>query len=125
MFWRTDETTAHPVDLMNRIYRHQRHIYDFTRKYYLLGRDRMLDELRLEPNARVLEVGCGTARNLIRLGRMHPSLSLCGLDASDAMLQTAALAVARTGLSDRIALKRGFAEKVSPALFGLKTGFGV
>src|SRR5258708_18239441 len=42
MFWQTDETTAHPVDLMKRIYRHQRHCYDFTRKYYLLGRDPLI-----------------------------------------------------------------------------------
>ena len=26
--------------LMDRIYRRQRHVYDVTRKYYLLGRDR-------------------------------------------------------------------------------------
>ena len=25
--------------LMDRMYRHQRHIYDLTRKFYLLGRD--------------------------------------------------------------------------------------
>ena len=30
---------------MDRIYRHQRHIYDPTRKYYLLGRDRLIDGL--------------------------------------------------------------------------------
>ena len=27
---------------MDRIYRRQRHVYDFTRKYYLLGRDRLI-----------------------------------------------------------------------------------
>ena len=32
--------------LMARIYRRQRHVYDFTRKYYLLGRDRLIDRLK-------------------------------------------------------------------------------
>src|SRR5258707_15389486 len=64
MFWRT-ETTAHPADLMNRIYRHQRHVYDFTRKYYLLGRDRVIAGIDTHDGARVLEIGCGTRRNLI------------------------------------------------------------
>ena len=34
---------------MNRMYRRQRHIYDGTRRCYLLGRDQMIAELR--PNA--------------------------------------------------------------------------
>ena len=32
--------------LMNSIYRRQRHIYDFTRKYYLFGRDRLIGMMR-------------------------------------------------------------------------------
>ena len=31
------------ADLMDRIYRRQRHVYDATRKYYLLGRDRLIE----------------------------------------------------------------------------------
>ncbi|MEI7861219.1 MAG: hypothetical protein WCJ21_01255, partial [Planctomycetota bacterium] len=30
---------------MDRMYRMTRHIYDITRRYYLLGRDRMLEEV--------------------------------------------------------------------------------
>ena len=30
--------------LMDRVYRHQRHVYDLTRKCYLVGRDRMIAE---------------------------------------------------------------------------------
>ena len=29
--------------LMDRIYRRQRHVYDLTRKYYLLGRDELIE----------------------------------------------------------------------------------
>ena len=31
--------------LMDSVYRHQRHIYDLTRKFYLLGRDDLIDGL--------------------------------------------------------------------------------
>ena len=31
---------------MNQMYRRQRHIYDGTRRYYLLGRDRLIEILR-------------------------------------------------------------------------------
>jgi len=119
-----EEAAGHGA-LMDSVYRRQRHIYDLTRKYFLFGRDRMLKELRLRPDARVLEIGCGTARNLVRLGRMHPQLSLYGLDASEAMLQTAASAVARAGIAERVVLKQGFAETVSPQLFGVSKGFDV
>src|SRR6267142_3533930 len=34
------------TDRMNRMYRRQRHIYDGTRRYYLLGRDRLITGLR-------------------------------------------------------------------------------
>jgi S-adenosylmethionine-diacylgycerolhomoserine-N-methlytransferase len=111
--------------LMDSVYRRQRHIYNFTRKYFLFGRDRLIEELRPGKDARVLEIGCGTARNLVRLGRMHPDVSLYGLDASEAMLDTASRAVAHAGLADRVLLKRAFAEQVSLELFGLKAGFDV
>ena len=32
---------------MDRIYRYQRYIYDLTRKYYLLGRDRLIAGLNV------------------------------------------------------------------------------
>ena len=59
---------------MDRMYRLQRYFYDITRKYYLLGRDRLLREMDLAPDARVLEIGCGTARNLICLARQRPQV---------------------------------------------------
>ena len=33
------------------MYRHQRHIYDLTRKYYLLGRDRLIAGARARARA--------------------------------------------------------------------------
>lgn len=109
--------------LMDQVYRRQRHIYDLTRKYYLFGRDRLIDELALRPNETLVEVGCGTARNLIRIARRYPGAALYGLDASGEMLKTAAYNISRAGLSGRIRLVEGFAEALTPALFGLDRAF--
>jgi S-adenosylmethionine-diacylgycerolhomoserine-N-methlytransferase len=76
-------------DLMDRIYRHQRHIYDLTRKYYLLGRDELIAELDPPGAGTVLEIGCGTGRNLLAVRRKYPQARLYGLDISEAMLVTA------------------------------------
>lgn len=113
----TFRPTSHGA-LMDRVYRRQRHIYDFTRKYYLFGRDRLIRGLDLRPGARAVEIGCGTARNLIAIARRYPGARLFGLDASQAMLETAKRTVARAGLSDRVTLVHGYAEELSPALFG-------
>jgi S-adenosylmethionine-diacylgycerolhomoserine-N-methlytransferase len=103
---------------MDGVYRYQRYIYDFTRKYYLFGRDRLIADLALSPGERLVEVGCGTARNLIRIAQRYPGAELYGLDASKEMLKTAARSVARAGLTGRIRLTHGYAEALSPALFG-------
>src|SRR5215471_1024242 len=108
---------------MDSVYRQQRHIYDLTRKFYLLGRDRIIDELALAPGARLVEVGCGTARNLIRIARRYPDAQLFGLDASEAMLETAAAAIDRAGVGNRIKLTAAYAEALSPATFGETLSF--
>ena len=86
---------------MDRLYRHQRHLYDLTRKYYLPGRDRLIAGLAPPPGGRVLEVGCGTARNLIRAARLWPQARLHGLDVSHEMLRTARGRVERAGAAAR------------------------
>jgi S-adenosylmethionine-diacylgycerolhomoserine-N-methlytransferase len=58
--------------LMDLVYRRQRYVYDLTRKYYLFGRDRLIRELDLKPGDRVVEIGCGTARNLVRMAQLYP-----------------------------------------------------
>jgi S-adenosylmethionine-diacylgycerolhomoserine-N-methlytransferase len=104
--------------LMDDVYRYQRYIYDFTRKYYLFGRDRLIRELKPKPGARIIEVGCGTARNLIKMAQRYPDTLLYGLDASAEMLLTAGKAIARAGLSGRIKLVQAYAENLTPARFG-------
>jgi S-adenosylmethionine-diacylgycerolhomoserine-N-methlytransferase len=99
---------------MDRMYRLTRHIYDLTRAYYLLGRDRMLAKVATGPATATLEVGCGTARNLIKLARRPQPGLLCGLDASQEMLDTAAASIARAGVPaaglEPIRLRQGLAE---------------
>lgn len=106
--------------LMDAVYRNQRHIYDATRKYYLLGRDRLIDDLSPMGSDRVIEIGCGTGRNLILAARRYPITRFYGIDISEAMLTTARANVEKAGLSDRITMARGDATDFSPlALFGI------
>jgi S-adenosylmethionine-diacylgycerolhomoserine-N-methlytransferase len=104
--------------LMDQVYQRQRYIYDFTRKYYLLGRDALIENLSLEPGARLVEIGCGTGRNLITIARRYPLAQLYGLDASAQMLLTAQAQLARAGLGGRVTLVHGLAENLVPAQFG-------
>ncbi|ESZ01702.1 class I SAM-dependent methyltransferase [Mesorhizobium sp. LNHC209A00] len=113
------EFQANHAELMDGVYRWQRHIYDLTRKYYLLGRDRLIEGLDVPPGGTVLELGCGTGRNIILAARAYPEGRFFGLDISAEMLETAGAAVARDGLSDRVALARGDATDFNAkALFG-------
>lgn len=94
---------------MDRMYRLQRYFYDATRKYYLLGRDRLLDEMEIKPGEHVLEAGCGTARNLIILAKRYPNAHFYGLDASAAMLETAQAKADASGVNN-ITLKTALAD---------------
>jgi S-adenosylmethionine-diacylgycerolhomoserine-N-methlytransferase len=102
------------ADLMDSVYRGQRHIYDATRKYFLFGRDRLINGLALPAGGTLLEVGCGTGRNLDQAGRRWPGARLFGLDISAQMLKSA-----RARLGQRALLAQGDACAFSPAaLFG-------
>jgi S-adenosylmethionine-diacylgycerolhomoserine-N-methlytransferase len=104
-----------PVASMNRIYRYQRHVYDVTRVAFLFGRDALLRRMRVGAGDRVLEVGCGTARNLAKLQERCGDAELFGLDASDQMLETARSNLRRRGLAARVRIVQGVAEELSSA----------
>lgn len=105
---------------MDGIYRYQRYIYDLTRKYFLLGRDTMLAGLDVPPGGRVLEVGCGTGRNLILAARRYPKGRFYGFDISEMMLETARANIERASLSDTITVAHGDATDFDAhALFGV------
>ena len=92
---------------MDRKYRHARHVFDLSRKFFLFGRARAIDALRLDDAGAVLEIGCGTGRNLILMANRHPALRLTGIDISGEMLKTARAKIARARLDHRIALMHG------------------
>jgi S-adenosylmethionine-diacylgycerolhomoserine-N-methlytransferase len=106
---------------MNRIYRHQRLIYDPTRKYFLLGRDLLIDRLRPRDGDKVLEIGCGTGRNLILAAWRYPKARFFGLDVSTEMLTSAIDAIGRAGLAARVRVTHADAGAFNPSeLFGTK-----
>jgi S-adenosylmethionine-diacylgycerolhomoserine-N-methlytransferase len=105
--------------LMDKMYRRQRHIYDLSRKFYLLGRDEAIASLKAGGSDTILEIGCGTGRNLIKLAKAYPEARLFGLDVSGEMLGTAAASMARAGLAARVALAHADATAFDPrGLFG-------
>lgn len=95
------------AQLMDSVYRGQRHIYDLTRKYYLLGRDDLISNLNLPQGGTVLEVGCGTGRNLALIGKYWPQCQLFGLDISDEMLKSAKQNLNRAEMIGRAKLVKG------------------
>src|SRR5260370_22587545 len=105
---------------MNRTDRRQRHIYDGTRRYYLLSRDQPIAGLWPAAGASVLEIGCGTGRNLVLAARLHPDARFFGLDVSTEVLTSAISAISRRGLTDRIRVAHGDGTAFDPqALFGV------
>lgn len=109
--------------LMNRIYRRQHRVYDLTRKFYLLGRDRLIAELKPNAGEAVLEIGCGTGRNLVIAAQRYPRARFYGVDVSTVMLTRAIDSLGRSGLSARVRVAHGDACLFDPQrLFG-RTNF--
>jgi S-adenosylmethionine-diacylgycerolhomoserine-N-methlytransferase len=120
-----EANTSWPVeatDRMNRMYRWQRHIYDATRRYYLLGRNQLISGLCPATGTTVLEIGCGTGRNLVLAARLHPEARLFGIDVSTEMLTSALSAISRRGLTNRIRVAHGDGTGFDPELlFGIRS----
>lgn len=113
--WPNDAT-----ERMNRMYRWQRFFYDATRRYYLLGRDQLISDLKPAAGAQVLEIGCGTGRNLVQAARRYPAALFTGIDVSTEMLTTALGSIKRYGLDGRIRVAHGDATDFDPMkIFGV------
>ena len=87
-------TTSRQEAAMRQYYRWQSVVYDLTRWAFLFGRNEILNRLPVDADTprRLLEVGCGTGRNLRRLAQKYPNMQLMGIDVSPDMLQRAARA---------------------------------
>lgn len=84
---------------MERYYRLHASLYDATRWSFLFGRNAILH--RLPPGfhpEHILEIGCGTGRNLLALRRRFPQANLTGVDVSGAMLAKARARLAGLGV---------------------------
>lgn len=104
---------------MDKLYGWQRGIYDLTRKYYLLKRDQLIIDLQPPRGGTVLEVGCGTGRNLIKAARLYPDCDFYGIDISTAMLEVARDAIFNACLSDRVRVGMADATDLDiPKVFG-------
>jgi len=69
--------------------------------------DEQIKEHGLAAGMSLLEIGCGTGRNLIAAAQAYPKAELYGFDISEEMLKTAKAAISRAGLADRIHLVQG------------------
>jgi S-adenosylmethionine-diacylgycerolhomoserine-N-methlytransferase len=100
-------------------YRWQSVIYDATRWSFLFGRSVVIDRVaRLAEPKRILEVGCGTGRNLAELARRFPQAQLMGLDVSADMLAITEKKIA--GERARVELvKRRYDQPLSAGSFDL------
>ncbi|MBI1219401.1 MAG: methyltransferase domain-containing protein [Rhodobacteraceae bacterium] len=109
----SDQAVSH-AELMDATYRYQRRIYDLSRRYFLLGRDHLIARLAPPKDASILEIACGTGRNLSVIAARHPGCRLFGLDISEEMLRSA-----RAKLGQTAVLKQGDACRFDGAtLFG-------
>ena len=82
-------TAAGAIPLM-RYYRFHARLYDATRWSFLFGRKALMQEIAAYCRPRnILEVGCGTGKNLLRLHQIFPEASLLGVDLSRHMLRVA------------------------------------
>lgn len=96
-------TSTDQAARMEEYYRFHAKIYDATRWSFLFGRKEIIQKISALANpTHILEIGCGTGQNLIRLSQAFPQAQITGLDASASML-----AVARKNLdplADRVVL---------------------
>lgn len=106
-------------DLMDEVYKHQRYIYDLTRKFYLLGRDHLIEQLDAKQDDTILEIGCGTGRNLLKASAQYPDAQCYGIDISQEMLTTATRNAARAPSGSRCHFGLGDAASLdTQTLFG-------
>ncbi|MEP1150585.1 MAG: class I SAM-dependent methyltransferase [Balneola sp.] len=90
-------------DSVDSYYKFHSKIYDLTRWSILFGRDEIHNHLPSLSggNLKILDLGCGTGRQLLKLAKRYPNAQITGLDASKEMLEKASVKLNR---NDRIDL---------------------
>src|SRR6186713_2247005 len=91
------------------------HRYDLVNRVISLGIDqswrrKTVRALELQPGARVLDLATGTGDLAIMIARLHPHVTLLGVDPSEKMLEVGQKKLALAQLTERIELKVGDAQ---------------
>ncbi len=94
--------------------------YDFVNRVISLGLDkrwrrRVIKELELAPNARILDVATGTGDLAVELAKAVPDGHVIGLDPSTQMLAVAVQKIAKLGLTERVTIIEGDAQNLPQA----------
>jgi S-adenosylmethionine-diacylgycerolhomoserine-N-methlytransferase len=86
---------------MSRYYAWHSRIYDATRWAFLFDRDAILEDLQLERGQKVIEIGCGTGRNLAGLHRRLGSEGqILAVDCAAPMLARSATRIQKQELNN-------------------------
>jgi len=109
------------------------HRYDLVNRVISLGidqswRKKTVRALELKPGARVLDLATGTADLAIMIARLHPHVTLLGVDPSEKMLEVGQKKLEATQLTERIELRVGDAQALAlePRSFdGVSIAFGI
>lgn len=107
--------------------------YDLVNRVLSLGNDtrwrkKTVKALQLPPAAKVLDLATGTGDVALCIARMHPDSRVTGLDPSPGMLAVGGEKVAAAGLSERVTLVQGDAEKLDfpdQTFDGVTIAFGI
>lgn len=101
----TASTSSQQGRKVEAYYRFHAQIYDATRWSFLFGRESLLDKIPdLPSQPHILEIGCGTGKNIERLSYYFPDASIVGIDLSSDMLQKAEK---RLGSTNSVELRLG------------------
>lgn len=74
------------------------------------ARGELIEQAKLQPGLRALDIGCGTGSLVVLAQRLHPKLELVGLDPDPKALTRAQRKVERAGAS--VQLDRGFSNEI-------------
>lgn len=109
------------------------HRYDLVNRVISLGidqswRKKTVKALELQPGAKVLDLATGTADLAIMIAKLHPHVTLVGVDPSEKMLEVGQKKLEAAQLTERIELQVGDAQalKFPDRTFdGLCIAFGI
>lgn len=109
------------------------HRYDLVNRVISLGidqswRKKTVRALELKPGARVLDLATGTADLAIMIAKLHPHVTLVGVDPSEKMLEVGQKKLALAQLTERIELQVGDAQSLeleSRSFDGVSIAFGI